>query len=67
MKYRNPTEEPVIVPTALGDETVAPGDEVLTAPKFGNPLVEQGRLEVVRPEPKKTSKSRQSTPVEAAE
>lgn len=65
MQYRNITDHPVEVPRAIGPITVQPGEEVLTSPKFGKPLVEAGKLEAIAPTPAKTT--RKTAPKEAAE
>jgi hypothetical protein len=52
MKYTNATDKTLTVPTALGDVSVAPGEAVLTAPKFAQSLVDAGKLKIVKPRQK---------------
>ncbi|NJN22891.1 MAG: hypothetical protein HC812_19110 [Leptolyngbya sp. RL_3_1] len=62
MQYRNITDQPLPVKTAVADLTVQPGDTVLTAPRFANALVEAGQLEPVPvTQPKTTRKTAKET------
>lgn len=66
MQYRNISENRIEVRRAIGPISVDPGDLVLTSPKFGKPLVEQGLLEPV-PVKAATKSTRKSEPKEGAE
>ena len=51
MQYRNVTNEPVLVATAFGFVSVAPGNTVLTAPRNARELVNSGTLVEETPTP----------------